>query len=138
MSVLPFSEVSYLFTAIRESGVWEDMRPVIDRFAEEGDDVGEAWARWVYQTRRRPKRFGNDQWNWLTQEHGSTPDDNGHFLPYEFYRVYKNASELNDESLGGVGPFEECYLVLLAIWRLFSDEQRQQAIEWGNRIGVPA
>ena len=52
MSVLPFSEVSYLFTAIRKSGAFEDMRPIIDRFLEEGDDIGAALATWVYRTRR--------------------------------------------------------------------------------------
>lgn len=48
------------------------------------------------------------------------------------------ASELHGQYQGGTKSFEDCYLVLLASWRLFSDEQRQQATECGSRVELPA
>lgn len=111
-----------------ETGDWATWGILADKFADEGDEIGEAWARWVLEKRRKPQLSTINSWEWFTS--------NAAHLSACLTNAMASIAVLEDDKgltyrwLQGDRSVARAYSLCLELWRLLDDDEREAAKAW--------
>jgi hypothetical protein len=110
---------------------WYRWGILADWFADQGDAVGEDWARWVMRLERKPWHSNaalfSGLWYWANEDdtcHGMNE------IPYKLHRRWKDSRDNDEFKFIGHSSAQESYQCLLDTWRSFDDSTRAEFVAW--------